>query len=115
MKVYECPAEIPEIEVDYKNYDREKEEAKEDAHRAQLKAWLKANGYPGKRTGETVRFGVADGYAQYMLAEGKRSVLIHLPYGDAYSYRDVGFLPKAEILKRIEQDKRIRAIFSKKE
>lgn len=115
MKVYACPDEVPFTEPDYRNYDRDKEAANEAAHRAALKTWLKEAGYTGKHTGETVRFQVADGYAEYMLGDGKKSVLIHLPYCDAYDYRDVGFLPKAEILRRIEADKKFAAIFAKKE
>jgi hypothetical protein len=105
MKVFSCPAEVPEPQPDYKNYDRVKEQQAEDAHLEALKAWLVSKGYTGKHTGATVRFQVADGYAQYMLADGKSPCLIHLPYGDAYQYRDVQFLPKAEILHRIEREK----------
>lgn len=113
MKVYAPPANLPAPEPDYRNYDREKENAKIEAHKAALIRWLKGAGYTGKRTGETVRFGVADGYAEYMLGEGRKSILIHLPYYDGYAYNDVRFLPKAEIIKRIEADKRIAALFKK--
>jgi hypothetical protein len=114
MKVYACPAELPEPETDYKNYDRAKEAAKIEAHKAALKNWLKGSGYTGKRTGETVRFQVADGYAEYMLADGRKSALIHLPYYDGYSYPDVAYLPKKEILRRIEAEKNFAALFAKK-
>jgi hypothetical protein len=113
MKVYALPAVLPVPETDYRNYDREKEHAKIEAHKADLVAWLKKGGYTGKRTGETVRFQVADGYAEYMMAEGKKSFLIHLPYYDGYSYNDVAYLPKAEIIRRIEADKRLAALFKK--
>ncbi len=114
MKVYTLPDEVPAPEVDYKNYDREKMLRDEDEHMAKLKAWLREAGYVGKRTGEIVAFQVADGYARYMLADGKKSALIHLPYGDAYHYRDVKFLPKAEILRRIDADKKFTAMFARK-
>ena len=114
MKVYACPAELPEPETDYKNYDRVKEAAKIDAHKAALKAWLKNAGYTGKRTGETVRFHVADGYAEYMMGDGRKTILIHLPYYDGYSYPDVAYLPKKEILRRMEADKRMAALFANK-
>lgn len=111
MKVYGSPVVPPK--VDYLNYDRDKETKRENEHREAVKKWLLDNGYKGKRTGETVRFGVADGYAEYMLGEGRKSVLIHLPYGDGYHYRDVRFLPKAEIIRRIEADKNLTALFKK--
>lgn len=114
MKVYNLPVEVPFPDPDYQNYDWDAEQRREAEHRAALSAWLRANGWTGKNTGRTVRFGVADGYALYMLAEGpgRKSCLIHLPYGDAYQYRDVEFLPKAEILRRLDQQDTIAKLFS---
>jgi hypothetical protein len=72
-------------------------------------------GYTGKHTGGIYRTGVADGCAQYMIGDkGRGGVLIHLPYGDAYQSRDVQFLPKAEILKRIEGEKAIAELFAER-
>ncbi len=112
MKVYRVPDELPAPKLEFP-FDTEKHLASEEAHKAALKAWLIKSGYKGKHTGEVVRFPVADGYAQYMLADGKKSFLIHLPYCDAYDYRDVQYLPKAEILRRIEVSKKMAALFSK--
>jgi len=114
MKVYALPKELPAPAVDYGNYNREIVARNEGEHQKRLVEWLKKAGFTGKRTGEIVSFQVADGYAQYMLGDGKKSCLIHLTYGDAYSYRDVQFLPKAEVLKRIDAGKRISALFAKK-
>lgn len=112
MKVYSLPAELPAPKPDYRNYDHDREMRREEEHKQKLKEWLLANGYTGKRTGETVSFGVGDGAAQYMLAEGRQSILIHLPYGDAYQYPDVRFLPKAEIIRRIDGDKKLKSLFA---
>lgn len=114
MKVYSCPTEVPPPVVDYSNYDQKKEAEAENNHMAELKAWLIKHGYTGKRTGEIVRFPVADSYAVYMFAEGRQSALIHLPYADGYQYRDVVYLPKAEIVRRIEAEKRMNALFQSK-
>ena len=114
MKVYSTPKEVPDPKMDYVNFDMAKYEAALQAHGKALEAWLRKAGYTGKRTGMIVRFPMADGYAEYMLAEGKKSCLIHLPYGDAYDNPDVRFVPKAEILKRIEAQDKMRALFSKK-
>jgi hypothetical protein len=113
MKVYALPNEVPAPETDYRNYNREKEVARENEHMRKLAEWLRKAGYTGKRTGEIVRFGVADGYALYMLADGKKSALIHLPYGDAYNYNDVVYLPKKEILRRIDADKAMTKLFAR--
>jgi hypothetical protein len=105
---------LPAPEPDYRNYDRAAEEAREEAHKAQIKAWMVGQGYTGPLTGEIVRFSVADGHALYMMADGKKgSFLIHLPYGDGYHYQHIVHLPKAVIVKTIETTKRLDAMFSK--
>jgi hypothetical protein len=114
MKVYSLPKEIPPPAVDYSNYDGEKEAAAEVKHMADLKEWLIKQGFTGRYTGQTVHFGVADGRAIYMMADGKKSFLIHLPYGDGYQYRDVEFLPKAEIIRRIEATKKMEEFWRKR-
>lgn len=113
MRVYSSP--IPDPEIDFGGFDVKKTEAQYDEHKQKVIQWLRENGYNGPRTGEIVRFPVADGYAQYMLADaGKKSVLIHLPYWDGWQYRDVEFLPLKEILKRIDQQKKRAALFASK-
>lgn len=103
MKVYACPEECPAPEPDYSNYDFAKEQKRQDEHQAKLKAWLQANGYSGKYTGEIYATPRGDGYAQYMVGDGRSFCLIHLPYGDAWDDPDVRYLPKKEIIKRIER------------
>jgi hypothetical protein len=114
MKIYSCPDQVPAPTPDYRNYDRAKEDAAEKKHMADLKAFLKKAGYTGKYTGEIYKDGVADGYALYMVMDGPKSGLVHLPYGDGYESRDAGFLPKKEIIARIERDKAFRAAWNKK-
>ena len=114
MKIYNCPKEVPAPTPDYDNYDHAKEIAAEEKHKADLKAWLIKSGYTGKYTGEIYSEGVADGYALYMVADGRTFCLIHLPYGDAYQSRDIGFIPKREIIRRIEGEKRLTALFRKR-
>lgn len=118
MIVYSCPKECPAPEPDYSdNYDSKKEQEREDQHREKLKAHLNKMGYTGKHTGKIIRFGVADGHAEYMLADGPtaaKSFLVHLPYGDAWEYRDVRFIPKKEILKRISADEKLAKLFQAK-
>lgn len=53
---------------------------------AATEADLRKKGFTGKYTGKVVRFGVADGAAEYMVAHrGGRMVLVHLETCDAYS------------------------------
>lgn len=114
MKVYAAP--VPFAEPDYANYDTNVELARETAHQEQVAQWLRDNGYVGERTGQIARFGVADGYAQYMVGDtGPRMggmVLIHLPYGDAYSFPYVTRLSKKDIVENVERQQRLAALFS---
>jgi hypothetical protein len=121
VKVYRLPDEVPAPQPDYMNYNQEKEAAAEAAHQKALKAYYEARGYTGNNTGKIYQVGVADGYAQYMIFEAPRGsnlrekfFLIHLPYGDAYQSRDVGFLTKTEILKRIKSNEEFMKLFDRK-
>lgn len=115
MKIFELPKEVPAPSVDYSEYDRVKVLADEEKHMADLKTYLQKMGYSGQHTGGIYREPVADGYALYMVAHGGNTLsLIHLPYGDAYSSRNVQFLPKSEIIRRLEADKKMALLFAKK-
>ena len=107
MKVYSTP-------VPFENKWDDDWQKHEADHQEQVKAWLQANGYSGPRTGEVLSFGVGDGCASYMYADapGAKACLIHLPYGDAYQYPDVRYLPKKEVLRRLDSQKRVAALFS---
>lgn len=112
MKIYSCPKEVLFGEPDYANFDIDKERAREETHSSDLKAWLRNAGYDGPNTGRIHSMPVADGHASYMFADrGPDSALIHLPYGDAYQARDVQFVPKTEIIKRMDAAERLSEIF----
>jgi len=113
MKIYDLPKEVPAPVVDYSNYNHKKAEADEKKHTNKLKKHLIKLGYDKPLTGEILRDPVADGYALYMVADaGRNWGLVHLPYGDAYHSTDVEFLPKAEVKKRIQSQKKIADLFS---
>ena len=112
MKVYALPDELAATVPNW-GMDKSREQlfAEEEAHRAGIVEWIKAQGFTGKHTGRVYRTSIADGYAEYMMADGRGSFLLHLPYGDGYQSRDVQFLPKGEVIKRIDADERMRALF----
>ena len=113
MKVYAAPSHI-KLVPDYSNYNRAAEQQKEDAYKDSIKQWLLDNGYTGKLTGGVASFGVADGYAQYMVGDkGRSGILIHLDIGDAYQFPYVERLTKADIIKSLERDKALKAIFGR--
>lgn len=111
MKVYASPVSEPQI--DYQNFKHADYDKANSDYEAANRKWLTDNGYNGKHSGRIVSFGVADGAARYMLADGKKSFLIHLAEGDSYQYRDVEFLPKKEIIKRLEQGAAVARIFGR--
>lgn len=103
MEVCALPKDLEYPDADYKNYDLKREIKREEEHQDALKTKLIEMGFTGKHTGGILRVAFADGYAQYMMADGGRnkSYLVHLPYGDAWHSSDVKFLPKKEVVKRI--------------
>jgi hypothetical protein len=112
MKVYSCPDAVPAPTPDFRNYDAKVEQKREEEHQVKLAEWLRANGYNGPYTGKIFSTPVADGHASYMVGDkGRSGILIHLPYGDAYSSRDVGFLPKSAIIARIESLEKMSKLF----
>lgn len=114
MKVYGMPTHLS-YEPDYRNYNHAVATEREETAITKLKAWLIAEGYTGPETGEIAAFGVADGYARYMFADGgRRSCLIHLPFGDAWDYPYIERLTKADILQNIQRSKNMRALFGRK-
>lgn len=114
MKIYSVPDAVPTPQPNYRDYNRDVEDAKERAHMEALKKHLIGMGFKGKNTGRIYRAQVADGYAQYMVADAgnaKQSALIHLEYGDAYQDRNAQHLSMRVILDYIAADERMSALF----
>jgi hypothetical protein len=112
MKVFSCPDAVPFAEPDYRSYDSDREEEREKQHLADLTAWLRANGWAGPRTGETLNLQIADGFARYMLADGQFPALVHLPYGDGYSSPLASALRYDEVAELVDREKALAAIFA---
>jgi len=113
MKVYSLPKELRATlpEHDYLNDSWKICDRREQEHREAVKQWFIDHGFTGKNTGGILQMPMGDGYAEYMLAEGSKSCLIHLPYGDAWNDPDVEFLPKKEVVKRIKGREEIAKLF----
>jgi hypothetical protein len=117
MDVYDLPDEVPFGEPDYANYDTKVEDAREEAHKTSLKDWLVSQGWSGPNTGREYTTPMGDGHARYLFGDGagaKNSILIHLPYGDAWHGRDLEFIPEAEIVKRMDASDGLAAFFAKR-
>jgi len=114
-QIFDVPEEVkvPQIRFDgkfnLKEYNEEVEKFYKD-----LKQHLIDLGWVGEHTGETIRFPVADGYAEYMVFNLNPVMLVHLPLGDAWEFEYVHLLNKTEVLKNIKQQKALAEIFGKK-
>ena len=102
VKVYRTPEgiKLPDWR-DYKNW-RENEEK----YIQQLRDWLEFNGYTDADdyAGKIVRFGVGDGYAQYMVIKLKGGCeVMHLELGDAWHYQHIERLLKKDLVANIKQ------------
>ena len=123
MNIYAVPPQVPAPTMSFSDFADtgayvEAIDKAETQHKDDLKQWLNANGWSGKHTGRIVKFGIADGYAQYMIAQsgrgtGRSTMLIHLPYGDAYQSRLAGKLSFKEILEEADHADRMDAYFNK--
>jgi hypothetical protein len=70
----------------------------------QLKVFAR-NRNKGKLVGEIIRFQVADGYAEYMVAGLRPVELIHIPLWDAYQFAQIHLMTANEIKQQIEREK----------
>lgn len=78
-----------------------------------LKKWCLERNPEQKNVGEIIRFQVADGYAEYMVAATKPVQLIHLPYWDSYQSDIAPFMTAKAIQDKIDQARAMEKLFSK--
>lgn len=109
--IYSPPSQIPVPELDWKNINNYETDC--DEYKQRLKDYLLAV-RKGKNIGEIIRFPVADGYAEYMVASMKPAELIHLPLGDAWQFQYAHLLNAKEIQEEIDRQKALKELFSKK-
>ena len=121
MKVYSVPAgvKVPDFMDAMTNgrYDMDKDNKQTQQFLDDVKAKLLSMGFNGPLTGEVVRYQIADGYAQYMVADAPRqSCLIHLPLGDAWSLPawQTNGITKKVLKEQLAADKRLAALFARK-
>lgn len=106
MKVYSSPLPAPAFNFDTWRKD-------EDDYIEILRGWLRDHGYKHRLTGKVVRFPVADGYAQYMVMDGRS--MVHLPLLDAYQIPDAHArgLRVRDIDALLAADRRMAELFGK--
>ncbi len=103
--------EIPwDFDLPYHENDKNYEKALEAAAKA-----ARAKN-PGDMVGETIKWGVADGYAVYMIVKEKPLTVQHVDHGDGYRVDPIMIrgLRLSDVRGRVAQEKRIAELFSKK-
>ena len=115
-KIYGPPASIARPTFDFTNFDLDRHQEKINAYHAEIKDWLvKEGGATGPHTGRIYSEPVADGRASYMVMDGpvRKFALVHMDYDDGYQSQNVEFLPKSEIISRIDKSERLAELFRK--
>jgi hypothetical protein len=106
-KVYSLGEECPVPSFNSKNWQADDEKYIKD-----VEAFVRKQGYNDAFTGKIIKFPVADGYAEYMVATIKPLVLIHLQHGDAWSFQYAHLLTATEVKKKIANDAAFDKIFA---
>lgn len=100
--------EVPEVSFsDFKEYQKQC-----DNYIEALRTECKKNSNH-KAVGEVIKFGVADGYALYMVYDMKPLELIHIATMDAWHFEHADLLTPQRVTELIERDKKMAELFSK--
>ena len=112
-EIYSAPTEIELPKFDFKNFNYEEHQKKENAYIEKLRQFCFKR-KRGKNVGEIIKFQVADGYALYMVASMRPLELIHIPLGDAYDFQYVHLMTPKEVQESIDREKAIAKLFADK-
>jgi len=110
--IYSGVEGIDPPEIDFSNYNHKKYEEATDKYIEQVKEFCRKNS-KGKNVGEIIKFGVADGYARYMVHSLRPLELIHLPLDDAYQSEFAELLTIKKVNEMVEREKVLKKLFSK--
>lgn len=102
-KVFLLPDGFEAPEFDWQNIEKYQKDCAE--HTAKLKEWCLNRNSEQECVGEVIRFPVADGYAEYMVAAIKPVQLLHLPYMDAYQSETAPLMTATAIKEKVRQTK----------
>ena len=111
-KVFLLPSGFEAPEFDWQDIDKYQKDCAE--HTEKIKQWCLNRNPTQKNVGEVIRFQVADGYAEYMVASTKPVELIHLPYMDGYQSETAPLMTAKAIQDKIDQALAMAKLFSKK-
>jgi hypothetical protein len=112
-KIFNPPSELTLPKLDWenvKNYHKDCETYKQDLKKLLIEKYKRT----GANVGEIIQFPVADGYAMYMVSSMKPLELIHLPFGDGWSFQYVHLLKAKDVQQKIDQAKALTKFFSER-
>ena len=116
-QIYDAPNEIKEPDFNWKDIDQYNKDC--EKFKADLKQWCidraARAGVTDENIGEVIKFPVADGYAEYMVAATKPVQLIHLPLWDAWEFPYAKNLTKKDVVEKIQQQNSLKKLFGGKE
>ena len=109
-KVYATSVPEPEFMDADGRFSHEGYEARCKQYREAVEAEIRSLGYNHKHTGKVISFPIADGYANYMVADGR--TMVHLREVDAYSIPDA-HARGVRINEEVERQEAFEALFRK--
>jgi hypothetical protein len=106
-KVFNPPASVKTPKFDYNTYRQDEERYLTDLKNTLLQR------KKGKNIGEIIQFPVADGYAQYMVANMRPLELVHIPLGDAWNFQYAHNLTAKDVQQKIDSQKALQLMFKR--
>jgi hypothetical protein len=114
-QIYAAPSHIKVPNFNWEDINQYEKDC--DKFKADLKEFCvnrcKAAGQSTLHIGEVIKFPVADGYAEYLVASLKPIQLIHIPIWDAWEFQYAKNLTKKDIIEKIEQQKSLDKLFGR--
>jgi len=114
--IYKVPDGLEHPEFNWQDVEKYRKDIED--HQKRLKDWCVnrciRGGKSTENVGEVIKFPVADGYAEYMVASIKPLQLIHLEYYDGYSFEYAHRLSKKDVEDKVRQQKALEKLFTAK-
>lgn len=111
-KVYELPEGFVAPDFNWKDIPQYEKDCAELTDK--LKKWCIERNPDQKNVGEVIKFPVADGYAEYMVAATKPVELVHLPFWDAWQSETAELMTAKAIQDKIDQKIAMAKLFAPK-
>jgi hypothetical protein len=109
-KVFILPDGFEAPEFNWEDIEQYKKDCAE--HTQRIKQWCVERNPNQVNVGVIIKFPVADGYAEYMVAATKPVQLIHLPYWDAWQSETAELMTANAIQQKVDQQVAMEKLFA---